>query len=508
VNQQIKAFLEKLSGRWHQLESRQKRNLALASLFFLLSVGILSWYALRPNYVVVFKDLDDSTSGEVSTKLDELKIPYQLSGNTIKVPEEYADKARVQLAMNGLPKSGNISYNDLFNNGNLGGLTENEFNVKYLAALQGSIANTIKSIDGVKNAQVLLVMPEKKLFVEQSTQDAKASVMLELQPGTSFTPKQVSGIQQLVSHSVPGLKAENVTVVDQKGIRMDGVEDSADGDGLGAEANRQLQIRHQVEDDMAKRLRNALERMVGVGNVDVVVNADISFDQTKTDETTYSSPIQGSDRGIVVSEQKTQESTEGASGNGGVVSTDQNLSQSKGQSQNTSSSDKRSQTTNYEVNKKQTETIGQPFKVNRYAVSVLVNGQPNTQTETAIKNYVATVTAGPSDNGKNPNVSVAWSTYQPPNPFQQQAFYQNPWFIGGAAVGVLLLGGGAYALARRRKEQPSAAPVLDLTVQETPEMPKMEIETEHQKMKKQIEKMAQQRPEEFVQLLRTWLADE
>ncbi|MEJ2820884.1 flagellar M-ring protein FliF C-terminal domain-containing protein, partial [Streptococcus pneumoniae] len=79
-----------------------------------------------------------------------------------------------------------------------------------------------------------------------------------------------------------------------------------------------------------------------------VVNADMSFDQTKTNETTYSSPIQGSDRGIVVSEQKTQESTTGTSDNGGLVTQNTNNINTKGQSTNSSNSDKRSQTTNYE----------------------------------------------------------------------------------------------------------------------------------------------------------------
>lgn len=505
MNLQWKAFIERIKGYWQQLDAKQRRNLILAAVVFLVSVSLLSWFALRPNYVVVFNNLDDSTAGEITAKLDDLKIPYQLQGNTISVPEQYADKARVQLAMNGLPKSGDITYADLFNSGNLGGMTENEFNVKYLAALQGSIANTLKTIDGVNDAKVLIVMPEKKLFVDQNTQDAKASVMLDVKPGVTLSQNQVSGIQQLVAHSVPGLMAQNVTVMDQKGVRLVGVDDTNSPDEtLSSAANKQLEIRKQVENDMAERLRNALERMVGVDNVDVVVNADISFDQIKSNETTYG-PVVGQDKGIVISEQKSQESDQGTAGPGGVVTNNQN--NLKGTTPGTTTTDKSSQTTNYEVNKKQTETVGQPFKVNGYTVAVLVNGQPDTQMEAAIKNYVATATAGPADNGRNPNVTVAWSTYQPPNPFQQQAFYQNPWLIGGAAAGLLLLGGGVYLLIKRRKES-QEEPLTPVIQAAEPEVPEIQVETEQQKMRKQIEKLAEQKPDEFVKLLRSWLIEE
>ncbi|WP_018132564.1 flagellar basal-body MS-ring/collar protein FliF [Effusibacillus pohliae] len=504
MNQRIREWMERASGYWKQLQPHQRRNLLIAGVFFVATVGLLSWFAFRPNYVAVYSNLEPGAAGEIVAKLDEMKVPNKIQGTSVLVPEEYADKARVQLAMNNLPKSGYIDFG-IFNDKSIVGMTEHEFDVKYLTALQGSIANTIRTIHGVEDAKVHIVLPEQKLFVEKNLQDAKASVLLKLAPGVKLSQEQVQGIQQLVAGSVKGLKPENITIIDQNGVRL--LEDSQTDASSGATASKELEVRKLIQQDYEKRIRGALEKMFGYGNVEVIVNPEVSFDKVQRTEERYDSPVAGSDRGLVRSEQKSSESYENASPGGGVPGNNSNNpnTQTKSAAGGSSNGEKKNQTTNYELNKSITQTIGQPFTVKRLSVSVLVNGQLTNQQKQDITNLVATVVRTGNDDGtNNAAVTVMGTNFQaPPNPFQKQ-WYENPWLIGGIAAGLLLLGGGAWMIARRRSdsgpEELKPVSVAALT--------ELQEETSEQKVKKQLEKMAQQKPEEFVNLLRTWLAEE
>ncbi|BCJ85258.1 flagellar basal-body MS-ring/collar protein FliF [Effusibacillus dendaii] len=506
MNQQIRELIGRLSEYWKQLEPHQRRNLMIAGIFFVITVALLSWFAFRPNYVAVYSNLEANAAGEIVAKLDEMKIPNQVQGTSVLVPEQYADRARVQLAMNNLPQTGYIDFG-IFNQQSVIGMTENEFNVKYLNALQGSIANTIRSVQGIQDAQVHIVMQDQTLFLKPDRQDAKASVLLKVAPGVKLTHEQVLGIRQLVSGSVQGLKPENITIIDQNGVRL--LEDGEQPNNqTGPGADKELQVRKQIRQDYEQKIRNALERMYGYGNVEVIVNPEVSFDKVQRTDEQYASPIQGSDQGIVRSEQRTSESTQNTAapvtGPAGNATNNVN-SQTKSATGSNSSTDKRTQTTNYEINKSIIQTAGQAFTVKKVSVSVLLNGTVNNQQKQDITNLVATAIGYKNDGTNNTDITVMGSTFQAPqNPFQP-AWYQNPWAIGGIVAGLLLLGGGAYVIARRRRAASEEEDLQPVPVSQVPVLPE---ETSQQRMRKQLEKMVNQKPEEFTNLLRTWLAEE
>ncbi|MFC4768782.1 flagellar basal-body MS-ring/collar protein FliF [Effusibacillus consociatus] len=502
MNQRIRELIERVSGNWKQLQAHQRRNLMIAGGFFVLTVVLLSWFAFRPNYVAVYSNLEAGAAGEIVAKLDEMKIPNKIQGTTVLVPEEHADKARVQLAMNNLPKSGYIDFG-IFNEKNIVGMTEREIDIKYLTALQGTVANTIRSIKGVEDAKVHIVMQEQKLFVKEALQDAKASVLLNLAPGAKLSQEQVAGIQQLVAGSVKGLKPENITIVDQNGVRL---LEEGQQPGTGNVASKEIEVRKMIQQDYEKRIRNTLEKMFGYGNVEVLVNPEVSFDKVQKKEEVYTSPVKDSDRGLVRSDQKTSETFENAPSTGGAAGNNTNNpnSQTKSATGNTSSGEKKAQTTNYELNKAIIETVGQAFEIKKMSVSVMVNGQLNNQQKQDITNLVATAIGYQNTGGNNADITVMGTTFQvSPNPFQQ-SWYENPLVLGGIAAGLLLLGGGAFAVARRRKTsgEEDFIPVPVAALQSMPE------ETSQQKIKKQLEKMVNQKPDDFVNLLRTWLAEE
>ena len=67
-------------------------------------------------------------------------------------------------------------------------------------------------------------MPSNSLFIEDE-EHATASVVVKLRPGKWLNADQIQGIVHLVSSSVSRLKPENVTVVDNSGKLLAGLQD-------------------------------------------------------------------------------------------------------------------------------------------------------------------------------------------------------------------------------------------------------------------------------------------
>ena len=99
---------------------------------------------------------------------------------------------------------------------NSGSLSSTDFQqqVNYQIGLEGQIANTIESIEGVDSAEVQLVLPKDQLFQDQASQ-ATAAVMVSAPMGLDAST--VRGIAHQVASSVQGLDPEDVTITDQTG---------------------------------------------------------------------------------------------------------------------------------------------------------------------------------------------------------------------------------------------------------------------------------------------------
>ena len=81
------------------------------------------------------------------------------------------DTLKVELAAEGLPKSGSIDYSFFSQNAGIG-TTENEFNVMKLDAMQTELANLIKGIEGINDANVMITIPETGIFVSDASAES------------------------------------------------------------------------------------------------------------------------------------------------------------------------------------------------------------------------------------------------------------------------------------------------------------------------------------------------
>lgn len=133
----------------------------------------------------------------------------------IQVKSEQASEALYLLNQYGLPRKKGQSLLGIFKEGS--GLVPSEMQekVKYQAGIAEQIANTLRKIDGVLDAEVQLSFPEEDpLNLIKNKQPITASVFIK-HNGVLDDPNShlESKIKRLVAASVTGLDYDNVTVV-------------------------------------------------------------------------------------------------------------------------------------------------------------------------------------------------------------------------------------------------------------------------------------------------------
>jgi len=286
----------------------------------------------EPGYTVIFRNMEPQTAGEAAAELKERGIDVHIvnDGTAVSVPSAKADEARIKLALKGLPKAGDIGFSQLFGDKpNSFISTDFEKKVAFNRALNGELARLVRKIDGVDSASVLINMPEDQLFTEER-KPTTASVMVRQSPNKSLGKAQVEGIQHLVASSVPGLKTNNVTVVNDQGkLLSDGMTENAGDvtDRLLAKAlDRQMMLTHERESAIEVKVQSLLDKMYGPGKSVVRVAVDLDFTQKKTKTRLFAPPADGTGRVYPANSTKsTEKSNNGGATQGNITGVTGNL---------------------------------------------------------------------------------------------------------------------------------------------------------------------------------------
>ncbi|NJL17259.1 MAG: flagellar M-ring protein FliF [Nitrospira sp.] len=181
---------------------------------------------------------------------------------------------RLQLATQGLPHGGGVGF-EIFDRTSIG-MSEFVQKLNYRRALQGELARTIAQMPEVERARVHLAIPERRLFASEQ-EKARGSVILSLRNGQQLSQAQVQGVIHLVSSSVEGLQARDVTIVDGHG-RMLSATVAEDASGL---TNTQLDYQRSIEKDVETRIQTMLERIVGPNKAVVRVSSLVDFEKSR-----------------------------------------------------------------------------------------------------------------------------------------------------------------------------------------------------------------------------------
>lgn len=273
---------EQVGKIWGEMSWLQ-RLAAIATV--LLAVGLVTtavWWSSQPEYRVLYAELSPEEAGAVTSALENRNIDYRLTdgGTRVWVPASEVARARIELAMDGLPGKNAKGFDHLEKISSLGTPRFLQHS-RYLRALEGELARSIMEIDGVKFARVHIVQPKPSVF-QRERKPATASVVLRLDPGKVLDRKAAAGITYLVSRAVEGLEPERVTLVDAAGKVISLGRDS----NLGP-ITAQIEYQQTVESYLSKKAEDLLTRYLGPGRAVVRVSAEIDQDRVKEQKESY-----------------------------------------------------------------------------------------------------------------------------------------------------------------------------------------------------------------------------
>lgn len=344
----------------------------------------MSLRVTTPDYKLLYSDLSSMDSAAAAAKLEETKIPYEISpdGTRIMVPESDIGKARMLLAEAGLPNGGSMGY-EIFDKQSGFGTTNLVQNINQVRALEGELARTISSMDSVRSARVHLVLPQRALF-SRETQPASASVFIGVRPGQELDRQQILAIQSLVASAVPNLKADAVAIIDQEGKLL--ARGDSGPDAPGAMDLKSEEMRRNYEQRLTETIENLVGRTVGFDKVRATVTADLDFDRISTNEELYDPASQ-----VVRSTQSTQETNVERAPPPKDVSVQNNLPGSVGTDllvdpKPTAENNKVDEVTNYEISKTIRSTVRETGEIKKLSVAVMVDGTYTTD-DKGVKTY-------------------------------------------------------------------------------------------------------------------------
>jgi flagellar M-ring protein FliF len=165
---------------------------------------------------LLYADLDLKEAAEITTALDAAGVKYEIKGDgsTLMVDRDQVASTRLLLSGQGLPSTGSVGY-EIFDETSALGQTDFQQTLNRQRALEGELARTLRSLDGVSTVRVHLTMPKRDLF-EAAAEKPTAAVVVGLKRG-ELPADKVLAIRNLVSGAVPGLSPGRVTVVDDTG---------------------------------------------------------------------------------------------------------------------------------------------------------------------------------------------------------------------------------------------------------------------------------------------------
>lgn len=508
--------VDRARDAWLGLTPDRRRIIGIAAAAAAAAVvAALAITAYVP-YTTVYTNLTPSAAGQVVSALQTLKVPYRLSGTTIQVPAAEADQVRVELATQNLPQQGEIGYQNVLTSSGFG-MTDEQFNLAVLNALQNDLAATISTMQGIRSADVQIVEPPQSAFAQAPTGGASASVYVNVAAGQSLPASEVSGIEQLVAHAVQGLNASGVAVVDQSGQLLSAL---ASGGASASGVSGELATEHSVENALDQRITSLLTPVTGPGNVVVAVHANLSFAHTNKTENLATQSGPG---GVVTSKTTSTSTFKGSGGATPAAGTSSNVpTYAVGGSTGTSNQTSKSTTVQYAVNHILEQISSPPMTVRSLTVSIMVNQKayPLTAATTAqLRGLVATAIGLPSNSPlAKSDISVAGAPFAAvpiptvPSPTSTPSLPQLAGAGGGALLLLIVL---LLMMTRRRGDKrrgrdaarpeataQAAAPVLLAA-------PAPDPNVEHERrLIEAVSESARSQPEEVANLLRGWLREE
>jgi flagellar biosynthesis/type III secretory pathway M-ring protein FliF/YscJ len=237
-----------LLARWSRLSGRTRTLVVALFAVALVAVG-LAYLLERDTRVPLFAEpLSGEQVNEVIGRLAEWHAAFGATGDNVRVDARRQSELLLRLSLAGVPHAHVVTSSEVL--AKAGPMTpESVLDAQRRNGLAGDLELALRGIAGVQDARVIIAAPRPAEFVDDKPDLATASVRLTLAVGAALPAATADGIRAFVAAAVPGLDAKRVTLLDDRGVALDGGRVFA-GDETAA---------------LATSLQSALDATFGVG---------------------------------------------------------------------------------------------------------------------------------------------------------------------------------------------------------------------------------------------------
>ncbi len=338
-----------------------------------VAAGILAMLAVlvsqggsHPQMALLYGDLDLREAGQMAEQLEKAHIAHELGpqDDRLLVPADQVAAARLLLAKNGLPSGGSVGY-EIFDRGDNLTATQFEQTINQTRALEGELSRSIRLISGVRAARVHLVLPHREPFASEQVA-AQASVLLSMAGAARMDPEGVQAVLNLVAAAVPGLKPQNIAIIDNRGNVLARAGNPVDGGESGQSVD---ELRQATELRLARAVEEMLEPSLGAEHVRAEAAVTMNVDQVHETRETFDPNQQ-----VLRSQQTVSDKNRSSDGQTNTSVQNNLPNANAGQASSGSQDDRQEETNNYEIGKTVRTLIQDQPRLARISLAVMVDG--------------------------------------------------------------------------------------------------------------------------------------
>ena len=254
----------------------------VAGVVAILSTVIFTvTYSSSKDWTLLFqRPLTIEEYGIITAEMEKMNIEFTTRSEKyiLVKDEETGQTLRMKLAQAGKMPS-TVKGWDLFDMQSWT-TTEFERNVNLRRAIEGEMKKHLESIAWIENAEISIPMPKPSLYTKEEA-PVEASVILTPSPGNRDMMKNIKvikGIETIIARGVDGLVSENITINNDKGMRLnDFTDEGIDQKIHQAKEESKLteQERKKIENKIAESLNGILSR----DRYRVTVDLELKFDR-------------------------------------------------------------------------------------------------------------------------------------------------------------------------------------------------------------------------------------
>lgn len=399
MNERVKKVTTFVKEKWTGFSKAVKIMVVAIPIALIAIIIILAVLLNHKDDAVLFSGLTTAEQGEIATAITDLgvtDVSVRANGDIV-VPSDQVDYLRMQLAVQGFPKSGQ-NY-DIWNNGVDLWSTDSDKREVQRQQREAQIGKALTNLDAVRAATVNLDIPPVRDYVITETKEVPTcSVQLELIGDEELTKGEVRAIYNLVTSGVYGLTRDNVSITDTYMRDYDWISPEEEAAGFVDQSGvtvgrRRLQFQREMEAAIKEDIDAMMTDIWGTNGYTLNVAALLNYDDVeKTD--TYYYPSGDDNTGVLDHDQYIKENINGETA-GGVVGVTPNADQSPEYPEIDDLDD--NEDFYYEKNERQfdvsnviTKITGDGYKIDNLSVGVAINTSEMTERE---REMVATMVA-------------------------------------------------------------------------------------------------------------------